>query len=64
MAAVAAPSQARVYSIDECVEIALESNVSLAKASESLTGREGRRAVELVGCASARLGKLSKGEHD
>ncbi len=34
----AAPSQARVYSLDECVELALTSNVSLAKATESLTG--------------------------
>ncbi len=42
VAAVAVPvsSQARVYTLDECVNLALESNLSLAKAREGLTASD------------------------
>ncbi len=35
-----APCQARVYTLDECVSLALEGNISLAKARESLTAAD------------------------
>lgn len=61
-AALVTPSQARVYSLDECVELALESNVSLAKARESLTGADADVLSSWSGVLPRISGSISKSD--
>lgn len=59
--ALSAPCHARVYSLDECVSLALESNISLAQARESLTGADADVLSSWSGVLPRVSGGLSTG---